>query len=274
MRTATCRSVGILAGLALAAILLPHPSAQTPGLRETVVLKSIPAPEAFRGLTFGGGHLWSIDGKRKLLLQIDPASGLVVSTLPFGVKNAGALSWVAGLFWCIGGDGRTLNQVDVISGKTLKQFGSFPGSGFLGYGGSPSPDSGPNFRALAWDGKYLWAASEEGMVSRVARMDLSSGDSVGVLRAKGIPLGLASDGKWLWMATYGDSRGPAVLVRWKIPDTGDMDPMSYRVMRGSCTTVARLPGKEPAALAWDGEALWCADRKQKTIARLQPPTAP
>jgi hypothetical protein len=42
-------------------------------------------------------------------------------------------------------------------------------------------------------------------------------------------------------------------------------------MTQSCAIVARLPGKKPAALAWDGEALWYADREQKTIVRLQLP---
>jgi hypothetical protein len=190
------------------------------------------------------------------------------------VKNAAGLSWVAGSFWSIGDEGRALLQVDTSSGKTLKRYGFLPGLGFVGYGGSPSPDADPNFRALAWDGKYLWVANEEGPVGRAARIDLSNGETLGVVRAKGTPLGLASDGKWLWMATYGDVRGPAILIQWKIPDGGDRDPIAYQEMRRSYLAVAHLPGKEPAALAWDGETLWCADRKLKTIARLQPPTAP
>jgi len=272
MRPATCRAVGILAGLALV-ILVLHPSAQAPQLRDAVVLKSIPAPDAQRGLTFAQGHLWSIDSKKNQLLQIDPADGHVASTRPLQVKKAGGLSWDGGSFWFIGGDGRALNQTDASGGKARRHFDFWPSSSLQGYGDPPSSADSPlNWRALAWDGKYLWAASErEAMVSRVARIDLSDGHTVGGVTANGVPLGLASDGRWLWMATYDSGRGPAVLVRWRIPNAGDTDRRSYQAMMQSRAIVARLPGKNPVALAWDGEALWYADREQKTIVRLQLP---
>jgi hypothetical protein len=98
MRTATWRAVGILAGLALVAILLPHVSAQTPGLREAIVVKSIPAPDALRGLTFAQGHLWSIDSKRNLLLQIDPADGVIASSRHLQLRGMQGLSWDGGAF--------------------------------------------------------------------------------------------------------------------------------------------------------------------------------
>jgi hypothetical protein len=254
-------------------ILVLHPSAQAPQLRDAVVLKSIPAPDALRGLTFAQGHLWSIDSKNNQLLQIDPADGHVASTHPLQVKKAGGLSWDGGSFWFIGGDGRALNQTDASGGKALRHFDFWPESSARGYGDPPSSSDSPlNWRALAWDGKYLWAASErEAMVSVVARIDLSDGHTVGSVLASGIPLGLASDGKWLWMATYDHGRRPAVLLRWRIPDAGETDRRSNQAMRESGAIVAYLPCKQPAALAWDGEALWCADREQKTIVRLQLP---
>jgi hypothetical protein len=160
------------------------------------------------------------------------------------------------------------------SGSRLHHFDFWPASSPQGYGDPPSAaDSSLDWRTLAWDGQYLWVASEQQTKwgARITRMDVSNGWGVGSIPAQGIPLALASDGKWLWMATYDSGRGPAVLVRWKIPDAAPSDRRSYAAMTQTFAMIARLPGKEPAALAWDGEALWYADRQQKRLVRLQLP---
>lgn len=280
MRTMAWRTVCILGGLALAFILTAHPSAQTPKLRDAVVLKSIPAPDALRGLTFADGHLWGIDGRKNVLLQIDPTDGRVVSSQSLdAVRKARGLASDGKAFWFIDSDGRALKHLDPATGKVQKSIARELKAGYpSGMGSTPRTEVGQRdtLQALAWDGKYLWGANET--TSRggfLLRFDVADGETVGATPAPGLPLGLASDGTWLWEAVYDSGHGRALLVRWKVPDAGTTVAKYYRNTELGSTraVVARLPGKQPAALAWDGEALWYADRKQKTISRLQLPTA-
>jgi len=52
-------------------------------------------------------------------------------------------------------------------------------------------------------------------------------------------------------ATYDPDGGRALLVRWKVPEARVVFK-PYVQMGGTRAIVARLPGKQPAALAWDG----------------------
>lgn len=261
MRPAADGVVRILAGMAFVAVLFARPAGQTPGPRDAIVLRSVPISSAPRGLAFANGHLWSIDRKSNVLLQIDPANGNVTSTRRIDAPVTRGLSWDGGAFWCIGAGGGALYQVDATSGRRLKHFGSFP-------------ESPADWRALAWDGKYLWVAFEQQTKAGAGlyRKDVSSGQNVAVLAAQGPPLALASDGKRLFMATYDDGGKSAVLVRWMLPDGDAKDTASYHTMERTFTIVARLPGTKPAGLAWDGDALWYADREQARLMRLQMPT--
>jgi hypothetical protein len=273
MRTAAHRAVWIFVGLASVMIPAAHPAALLPpGPQDAAVLKSVPAPDAIGGLTFAEGHLWSIDARKNVLLKIDPATGEVVATQRVEVKKARGLAWDGRSFWCGRDDGRFVDQVDASSGKVLKSLDRRPTSAPPGYSPDPqAPVSQYSLQALAWGGKSLWGVFERGMGSSVVRIDLSDGRTVNATTAEGIPLGLASDGKWLWMATYDTGRGRALLVRWTIPQANEVVSLPIQGFEQTRRIAARLPGKEPAGLAWDGSALWYADRKLKQLMRLQLP---
>ena len=55
------------------------------------------------------------------------------------------------------------------------------------------------------------------------------------------------------------------------PETGAVVGSLGLDIAGTVTVSAYLPGKEPAGLAWDGRALWYADRQQSELRRLQLP---
>jgi hypothetical protein len=250
----------------LAAGSLPEPL-------DAVVVRAVPAPDGIHDLTFAEGHLWSIDTKKSALLEIDPTSGNIVATRPFDVKKARGLTWDGRSFWCGRDDGRFLDQVEKSSGKVVRSLDRRPTSAPPGYEPSSQvPYSPYSMQALAWDGKGLWGAFERGLVGSVVRIDPSHGRTVNAMPAQAMPLGLASDGKSLWMATYDTGRGRALLVRWTIPQVNEVVSVPLQGVERTRTVVARLPGKEPAGLAWDGSALWYADRKQRQIMQLQLPS--
>jgi hypothetical protein len=256
MRSASRGAVWIVLWLAVAAVTASRPEAQPPQpLADAVVIESVPAPGAARALTFAQGHLWSIGAERDLLVKIDPATGALVGTLRLEIETVRALAWDGRSFWCAAeGDSPNIYQVDPATGRTLRSI----------YRPPRDPANWPPtaIEALAWDGKYLWVAFEAGLwSSRLVRLDVADGRAVQSMNAHGIPLGLASDGQSLWMATYdAGSSGRSLLAHWTILDSG----MTVSV-------AARLPGKEPVGLAWDGRALWYADRQQKQLTRLQLP---
>ena len=112
-------------------------------------------------------------------------------------------------------------------------------------------------------------------MSSIARIDVGVGRTVQSFSAQGIPLGLATDGQSLWLATYDLGKGRALLARWSIPDdTETRDGVGGYWTGWPRAIVARLPGEMPTALAWDGGALWYADRQQHDFKRLQLPPEP
>jgi hypothetical protein len=278
MEAAKCRALWAIAALALAVGLGLHPEAQIPvGLPDAAVITSLPAPEAIRGLTFANRRLWSIDARKDVLLEIDAANGTVLSAQAIDVKRARGLAWDGHSFWCGNDDGRLI-QVDAKSGRVLKSYDRRPFSGAINVADVPF-----TLQGLAWDGKSLWAAYDGLNAQRapvfgqpdegynLVRVDVSDGHDAVNASVQQIPLGLASDGKSLWMATYDAGRGRALLVRWTIPDRYSTVNAPSRVMGRTGLAIARLPGKEPAGLAWDGSALWYADRQQKQFMKLALP---
>lgn len=265
MRTVTRRTVWTVAWLAVVVVSTTRPAAVPPVVvRNATVLRAVPAPGAIRGLAFAEGHLWSLDARRNDLLQIDPSTGSIVTVRHLEVRKARGLAWDGHSFWC-GGDGRAIYQVDPANGKVLRSLDRR----------SWDPDSPFTLAALAWDGKYLWGAYEAGTsMSSIARIDVASGRTVRSFSAQGVPLGLATDGQSLWLATYDLGKGGALLARLSIPDdTERRDVGGYWTGRPR-TIVARLPGEMPTGLAWDGGALWYADRRQQDFKRLQLPLEP
>lgn len=230
---------------------------QAKPLRDAGVLESVPAPSAARGLTFVEGHLWSIDPQKGVLLKVSPAARKVIGTLPVRIAKPRALAWDGRSFWCAGEDVNKIHQVDAANGRILKSIE-------IPKGRATTPLT---LEALAWDGKYLWVGYAAGWSSRVMRVDVADGRVVQSLFSEGIPRGLASDGKSLWMATYNLGKYPSLLARWTILD----DPVKMSLTH---VFVARLPGKEPVGLVWDSGAFWYADREQRAFLKIQLPAEP
>ncbi|MGA2325013.1 MAG: PQQ-binding-like beta-propeller repeat protein [Bryobacteraceae bacterium] len=244
--------------LVLAALFLGLAAAQPAKvLSEAKVADSVPAPAAIQGLSMADGVLWSIDAQKGVLTRIRVADKKVVGTLAIRVAKPRALAWDGKTLWCAGDDITKVQQVDPAEGKVLRTIEV----------AKPRTTSPISVEALAWDGKYLWVAYAAGWSSQLVRVDVASGRIVQSMFADGLPRGLASDGKSLWMATYNGGKAPSLLARWTIlPDATKMSLTR--------TFVARLPGKDPVGLAWDSGAFWYADRELKVIQKVQLPAEP
>ncbi len=107
---------------------------------------------------------------------------------------------------------------------------------------------------LAWDGEYLWNASE--VYDDIYKLDPSTGLVVDWFPSpdRG-SIGLAWDGEYLWNA---DCYSPTIYK---------LDPET-----GAVVDSFPSPGTGPMGLAWDGEYLWNADRNTDIIYKIDPST--
>jgi hypothetical protein len=256
MKTEITRSAGILMKLfALSALTLCAQAAQTAKpLREVKVVDSIPVKATLQGLSLADGQLWAINPQKVTLTRIGTVEKRVLATMTSRVAKPRALAWDGKTLWCAGEDITKVHQVDPAKGKVLRTIE-------VAKLATTSPIS---VEAMVWDGKYLWMAYAAGWSSRLVRVDVAGGSVVQSLFAEGLPRGLATDGKSLWMAAYNGGKTPSFLARWTILEDATTMSLTHAF-------VARLPGRDPLGLAWDHGAFWYADRETKVIQKVQLP---
>ena len=149
-----------------------------------------------RGLTMGGGYLWTSSWDTEEIYKLTVAPVVIVDSFPapFPGKPHG-LTWDNGSLW-IGEEGKDdeagrIHRVDPATGAIERTI---------------SPPSGccNNPRGIAWDGKALWVGYQA-TSGRIFRIDPATGVRFESFEAPSGPYqqGLTFDGQYLW-STGGD----------------------------------------------------------------------
>ncbi|MDX1531114.1 MAG: choice-of-anchor D domain-containing protein, partial [Rhodothermales bacterium] len=190
-------------------LLAPAASAQT-----FVEYFEIPGAPTLHGLDYHDGFLWAAvrSSTEPRLLQLDPADGSVVATVPIdGAFSPLGVTWDGTDFWV----SRTFSP-------SASVFRVSPTGEVLGQ--IPAPSALTN--GLAWQGGTLWAAKaypdDEAALVAVDPADGSVLDTVPFPSTQ--PGGIAFlDATTVWTTNVGDDSGSDVEVLWKIDlTTGDV----------------------------------------------------
>jgi PKD repeat protein len=178
------------------------------------------------GMAWGGGRLWVVDARERVLysqagLSSSAGSTWIKHELPKEIRWPAGLEWDGQNFWLADGAEFKIYQLAPESFQVLTT---------LEYPGVIPAD-------LAWDGQYLWAIDE--IDSVLYAIDPADGRTVKEIKLDTEifprPIGLAWDGIAFWVSDmhYGIRR---------------IDPENGRVLG---TMAAPDGGSYPVALAWD-----------------------
>lgn len=212
------------------------------------ILLSFPAPGSGpRDLAWDGTHLWVLDDQDQRAYEIDPGTGDVLRAVTLPADEPSGLAWREGQVWVSDAAGLRLKRLKADL-ETVSQALPAPGV-------SDSPATAFRPGALTADGKTLWSGAIAGWSSRISQVDTLTGEILRFVFTKGFPEGVATDGEVLWTVTSNGGRRLGIVY-------------AYDYESGLYLSHFDTPGDEPVGLAFDGEALWCADRKTLTIHRL------
>jgi DNA-binding beta-propeller fold protein YncE len=235
------------------------------------------------GLTNDGTDLWLCDYTTDMVYEVNPGSGLVVSSFPAPGDISMGLEWDGHYLWV--GNFNHFFKVDVeahpvqelqelraFNAPLWNPFGIDWHEGYLWHTDSwddivfeVHPDNPHSFlkrfempyygaAAIVHDGTYLW--NSDGQSNRIFKLSPDSGEILEVYGFPGSgPFGLDHDGVDLWAVSGYDDR----ILR--------LDVDSLRVIQAFET-----PGGSPMGIAWDGEALWNSDFTSDLLYRISPAT--
>jgi sugar lactone lactonase YvrE len=196
-------------------------------------------------------HLWVVDSKNRRLQKIDTKSKKVVDSMAIDIDAPRGLAWDGKFYWITDNRTKMVHRLNPSNGKVTYSI-KVPVQG---------DEESAVLEAVTWDGKYLWVAYSAGWSSRIIKMNVHTGEALLSMFANCLPRGLASDGKYLWVTSYNKGKYPGVVSRRIIMD----DPVK---MNRSRVFLGKTPGKEPAAMAFDGKYLWVADKAMKSLQRI------
>ena len=215
---------------------------------------SIPLPSVkAEGLAWDGKRLWVVDKASKKIRGLDPLSGAVVSTFNVDIKKPKGLTFDGKRLWIADEDTMKITAIDPQSGQVVSTIPiRIPrGKGFK------------SLEGIAWDGKYLWTALYAGFSSSFNQVDPQDGKIIKSIYADCNPRGVASDGEYLWSICYNGKDFPPKI------DRRNIEGREHEMLR-SRKFIADIEGREPTALAYDGQYLWYTDRQAGRIFRLYP----
>lgn len=227
-------------------------------LPESKVVATIEVPRANpQGVVLVKDHLWIIDSTTRALLKIDVKTKRIVDSVKTTVAAARGLAWDGEYFWCADNKTKMVHQIDPSTGKIVHSL-DVPIY-------EEEEKESVVLEAVTWDRKSLWIAYGAGWSSRICRMDSTTGEVIQSMFANCYPRGLATDGKYLWVASYNMGKYPGTISRRTITDDS-------KKMNLSRVFLLRTPGKEPTGITLDGKYLWVADKEMKSLQRIELPT--
>lgn len=210
------------------------------------ILQSFPAPgDGVRDLSWDGSHLWLLDETAAKLYRIDPGTGASTTEQTIDIAAAKGIAWQAGRLWLTDSTAGEVLKLNLINHQFEQRFDT----------PRLSENNACQPSALAAFENDLWCGTIAGWSSRVNQLDPVTGEVKRWFFSKGFPEGIATDGQSIWTVTH---------------NAGDRVGLVYRYDYETGMFISQFdtPGRQPAGLAYDGEALWCADRETATIYRL------
>lgn len=118
-----------------------------------------------------------------------------------------------------------------------------------------APTIAAHASGITWDGHHLWLASTY-TPQALIQVDPTTGREIRRLPSPGVETGQGPHGlEWIAGLLW-------VTVPAPVNTTFQLEPASGRVWHQF-----PAPGTVTHGLAWDGEALWCAERRSRTITR-------
>lgn len=212
------------------------------------IILSFPSPgPGPRDLAWDGKYLWVVDDSTDTVYKINPVEGrLLRSFLCIGSEPRG-LTWDGKHLWYSDESIRKTIKIDTTEGNPIFEIDTPIMS--IGKGYSP-------IEGLAWDGNYLWSGWIAGWSSGMTKLNPRNGNTLNFYYTKGFPLGLESDGKFLWSITDNGGIRSGIIYQ-------------YDISNGKYVTHFDLPCLYPVGLAYDGTFFWCIDKETKMILKIQ-----
>ena len=205
MRKLLSKPITVAAGMAISALLLSHaealassaPSAAyTDGVLARTgasraveaadgVILQFPSPDTYSGgLAWDGLALWNSGIFTRMIYQLDPSDGTVLSSYDSGIEGLRGLTFGDDHLWVSSWNTETIYELVPADGTIVA---SFPAP----FAGKPS--------GLAWDDGVLWIAEEDGLIYRVDPVTGQILSSIPPPPSNAFnPRGLAWDGTNLW----------------------------------------------------------------------------
>jgi hypothetical protein len=208
------------------------------------VLRSFDSPcNDLEGLAWDGSHIWCGDWDSHRIYKINPETGEVVASFDFpgGLEaGPGGLAWDGDYLWCGDRPADIIYKINPHTGAVIRTI-DFPG-----YGGPAG---------LAWDGSYLWCGDANG--NWIYKINPMTGELIKSFQVNYCyTRDLAWDGTYLWACGVEEAGNKNKIYK--------IDPDSGEVINYLCSPTPPTPGIEPAGLAWGGDSLWYAEKKDGT----------
>ena len=212
----------------------------------TTVVLSFPSPgPSPQDLAWDGNYLWCADDSTDSLYKLDPADGTVILSFPTPGPEPRGLTWDGNYLWCSDNDSVRIFKLDPSDGSAIFSI--------------PAPfEAIPDIHGLAWDGQYLWSGYFAGYSTSIVKVDPEDGSILGGGFIYGVPMGLASDGTYLWYTADRDGRGLGIIYRYRIHDNDLWWVSTFDI-----------PVYFPTGLAWEDGHLWLADTDVDSIYKLK-----
>lgn len=143
----------------------------------------LPSPAAsLSGISFDGESLWVTPYPGGKVLRMDPATGTVLGSFPYEVRETGGSAWDGSHLWQLAYADKVIHRIDPRTGRRV--------------GSIPSPGRGL-CSGMTFDGSALWVANFEDR--RVYRIDPERGGrELDSMPCDFETTGLAWDGRSLW----------------------------------------------------------------------------
>ena len=197
-----------------------------------VVIQTIPVGHGPAGIAFGAGFVWVTDGLDGTVSKIDPQTNTRVQTIPVGNAPAGIVAGARDV-WVANSNDRSVTRIDAATGKP---------------GAPTAVPSGADGVALG-EGS-VWATGQSSGI--VTIIDESSGRVLGTARAGNGASAVTVGAGSVWVANSLDS----TVTR--------IDPVSGNVR-------ATIPvGDGPSGIAVTPKGIWVSNEQAGTIMKIDP----